>query len=233
MMQLAWTHKSRIAKVVLAIVVFLVVCFALNNVVPDLILKVPADTWRLSKSDVIIVLGTPAKADGKPTPVMRERVDESVKLWKQGYAKYIIFSGAAAHNKFVEAEVMGALARSRGVSPECIVLEPHAQNTYQNAFDSIEIAKEHGWKSAIIVSSRAHLRRANYIVSHYPISYCMDACSDPPELSAWNQFRFDQREKFHLLGAILSGQSSTFGLNPDQAAQMQRISATDSKAHTR
>jgi len=200
----------------------LVLAFASVNLLPDLILKVPPETWRLTKSDTIIVLGTPADRFGKPTPVMRERVDEAVRLWKDGYAKYIIFSGTAAHNKFVEAEVMAELARSRGVSAGAIVLEPEAQNTYQNAFDSVEIMKQHGWKSAIVVSSIAHLRRANYIFSHYPITYCMDGCPNPPEQSVWFVFRFDQREKLHLLSAIFSGQSSAYGLTPQQAAQMKQ-----------
>jgi vancomycin permeability regulator SanA len=176
----------------------------------------------LTKSDVIIVLGTAADRFGKPTPVMRERVDEGVRLWKDGYAPYLIFSGTAAHNKFTEAQVMAAFATSRGVKSSAIVLEPQAQNTYQNAFDSVAIMKQRNWKSAIVVSSIAHLRRANYIFSHYPIKYCLDGCNNPPEQSLWSAFRFDQREKLHLLAAIFSGQSASFGLTAEQAAQMKQ-----------
>jgi uncharacterized SAM-binding protein YcdF (DUF218 family) len=223
-----WQRKQ-ILKLILLLGLLLAFVFAAVNVLPDLILPVPPQTWRLTKSDAIIVLGTPANKLGQPTPVMRERVDEAVKLWKDGDAKYIIFSGTAAHNKFVEAEVMAELARSRGVSASAIVLEPQAQNTYQNAFNSVEIMKQRGWKSAIVVSSIAHLRRANYIFSHYPIKYCMDGCPNPPEQSAWFVFRFDQREKLHLLSAIFSGQSSSFGLTPQQAAQMKQLPAVQSQ----
>jgi uncharacterized SAM-binding protein YcdF (DUF218 family) len=214
--------KRYVIRTLVIVVLLVLIGVAGINLLPDMLLGAQPESFKLTKSDVIIVLGTPANKVGEPSPVMKERVDEAVKLWKEGYSKNIIFSGSSAHNKFVEAEVMAKYARAHGVTDSGIFIEPQAQNTYQNAYNSVEIMKQHGWKSAIVVSSAAHLRRANFIFSHYRIQYCMDACKNAPEQSTWSIFRFDQREKLHFLALYFSGRSLTYGLTPEQAAKMEQ-----------
>lgn len=209
---------ERILKILSFLFLTVLVGFFVSiNILPDRLAHLPEQSWTLKPSDTIIVLGTPAKKDGQAGPVMRMRVKKAVDLLNQGYGKQIIFSGAAAHNRFVEAKVMAEYAQSLGVAPERIVLEPEAENTYQNAFDSVALMRNHGWKSAVVVTSMAHTRRSNYIFSHYPVTYCVVGCEDPPEQSTFDRVKFDQREKFHLLAALLSGQSVSFGLKPEQA----------------
>ncbi len=113
--------------------------------------------------DAIIVLGTPADSDGNPTPELLERVTEGVHEYERGVAPRIIVSGAAAHNHFVEAEVMARVAQAQGVPESVIYQEPQALDTIENACYSARILKEHGWHSAEIVSAASHLPRAGMI----------------------------------------------------------------------
>jgi uncharacterized SAM-binding protein YcdF (DUF218 family) len=124
-----------------------------------------ANTSR-SQFDAILVLGTPADSDGNPTPVMTERVTEAVHEYRRGVASHLIVSGAAAHNRFVEAEVMARLAEAQGVPPSAIVEETHALDTIQNACFSARILAEHRWHSVEVVSSPTHLPRAAMIFAH-------------------------------------------------------------------
>lgn len=55
---------------------------------------------------------------------------------------------------------MRDLAVSRGVPREAIVLEQWAANTRQNALFAGAIARHHGWRSVLLVSSPYHMRRA-------------------------------------------------------------------------
>ncbi len=142
---------------------------------------------------------------------------------KAGFAPRLIMTGAAAHNKFVEADVMADEAIAEGVFHLSIVKEPKALNTYQNAFNSYQIMKTYHWNSAIIVSSPEHLLRANYIFSHYPIRYYMSPCDEPAEVSWWKRLEFDQREKFFLLADIVLNKGITLGLKPEQAKDMFAI----------
>src|ERR1700722_20082592 len=85
----------------------------------------------LPQFDAIIVLGTPANPDGTPSPEQRERTLEGIREFKEGIAPHLIFTGAAAHNQFVEAHTMATLALAQGVPPDAILEEGQAQNTVQ------------------------------------------------------------------------------------------------------
>jgi uncharacterized SAM-binding protein YcdF (DUF218 family) len=131
----------------------------------------PASNTGLTRFDAIIVLGTPADSDGNPTPEQLARVTEAVHEYERGVAPRLILSGSAAHNHFVEAEVMARAAEAQGIPRSAIFLEPQANDTIQNACYSVRIMKSHGWQSAEVVSSASHLPRAGLIFSHLPIDW--------------------------------------------------------------
>jgi hypothetical protein len=93
--------------------------------------NIPTTNTNLTHFDTIIVLGTPANPDGSPSPEQRERTLEGIREFKAGTAPHLIFTGAAAHNQFVEAHTMATLAEAEGVSPDAIIEEGQAQNTVQ------------------------------------------------------------------------------------------------------
>ena len=117
--------------------------------------------------DAIIVLGTPADSDGNPTPELLDRITEGVHEYERGVAPRILVTGAAAHNHYVEAEVMARVAEAQGVPVSEILEEPHALDTIQNACYSARILASHGWRSAEVVSSEIlHLPNATMIFAH-------------------------------------------------------------------
>jgi len=118
--------------------------------------------------DAIIVLGTPADSDGNPTPELLDRITEAVHEYERGVAPRLIVTGAAAHNHFVEAEVMARVAQAQGVPASAILQEPLALDTIQNACYSARILQTHGWHSVEVISSASHLPRAAMIFSHLP-----------------------------------------------------------------
>nr|WP_218623871.1 YdcF family protein [Granulicella sp. dw_53] len=128
-------------------------------------LSIPSRNTPLTHFDTLIVLGTPSKPDGEPSPEQRERTLEAVREYKAGIAPHIIFSGAAAHNSYVEAESMAHLAIAQGVPAAAIVEEPRALTTIQNLVNSAQLMRQHNWANAEIVSSPSHLARAALIAN--------------------------------------------------------------------
>lgn len=126
----------------------------------------PLSNSNRQSFDAIVVLGTPADSDGNPTPELLDRVTEGVHEYQRGVAPRIVVTGAAAHNQFVEAEVMARVAEAQGVPPSAIFQEPRAHDTIQNACYSAQILESHGWHSAELVSSAEHLPRAAMIFAH-------------------------------------------------------------------
>jgi len=88
---------------------------------------VPDHNSSQNRFDTLIVLGNPAKADGTPSPELRERIDESVREYKAGVAPHIIMTGGPAHNRFVEGQVMADSAVAEGVPRDAIIVEGHAK----------------------------------------------------------------------------------------------------------
>jgi uncharacterized SAM-binding protein YcdF (DUF218 family) len=131
----------------------------------------PASNTSLTRFDAIIVLGSPADADGNPTPALLARVTEAVREYQRGIAPRLILSGAAAHNRFVEASVMARAAHAQGIPESAIFVEPEATDTIQNACYSARILKAHGWRSAEVVSEAFHLPRAGLIFSRLPLEW--------------------------------------------------------------
>jgi uncharacterized SAM-binding protein YcdF (DUF218 family) len=135
----------------------------------------PVSNTDRTRFDAIIVLGTPADADGNPTPRQLARVSEGVREYERGVAPRLIFTGGPAANRFVEAQIMAHTAEADGIPASAIVVEPKAQDTMQNACYSTGIMKQHGWTSAEVVSSGYHLPRAAMIFGELPIEWRVHA----------------------------------------------------------
>jgi uncharacterized SAM-binding protein YcdF (DUF218 family) len=144
----------------------------------------PRANTRRETFDAIVILGTPADSDGNPTPELLDRITEGVHEYEHGVAPRLIVTGAAAHNRFVEADVMAGVARAQGVPASSIFEEPQALDTIQNACYSTRILKAHGWHSVEVVSSASHLPRAGMIFSRLPVEFRTHA-TNPNLTPAW------------------------------------------------
>jgi uncharacterized SAM-binding protein YcdF (DUF218 family) len=131
----------------------------------------PAANTSLTRFDAIIVLGNPADSDGNPTPTQLARVTEAVHEYERGVAPRLIVTGGAAHNRFVEARVMARSAEAQGIPASAILIEPEAMDTIQNACYSVRMMKEHGWRSAEVISGAEHLPRAGIVFNSLPLQW--------------------------------------------------------------
>lgn len=147
-------------------------------------LTIPLGNTQATHFDTLIVLGFPALGDGTPSPEERERVAEAVRQYGAGAAPYILVTGGAVRNRFVEARVMARLAESMGVPRRAVVEEDYARDTIQNIEYSTSMMRARGWQSAEIVTSPSHEQRASLIVMHSPIAinWRMKTCAWPPEV---------------------------------------------------
>jgi len=131
----------------------------------------PTSNTSLTRFDAIIVLGTSADREGNPPPDLLARVTEGVHEYERGVAPRLIFTGAAVLNKYVEARVMATTAHAQGIPESAIFVEPQARDTIQNACYAVRIMKEHGWRSAEVVSDASHLPRAGIIFNQFPLEW--------------------------------------------------------------
>ncbi|HYM11993.1 MAG TPA: YdcF family protein, partial [Bryobacterales bacterium] len=80
-------------------------------------------------ADIILVLGA-AEYRGKPSPVLRARLDHALDLYKKGLAPRILTTGGAGGDPvYTEGTVGRSYLVSRGVPSEAIVVEPEGEST--------------------------------------------------------------------------------------------------------
>jgi uncharacterized SAM-binding protein YcdF (DUF218 family) len=106
----------------------------------------------LEKGDAIIVL------EGD----LLVRIKEGARLYKEGWAPLVVLSGGDEKqpNYAIPAKRMLPHLVQEGVPREAIILEERSQHTRDQAVEIMKLAKEHGWKSIIIVASHYHQFRA-------------------------------------------------------------------------
>lgn len=89
------------------------------------------------------------------------RAEQATKLYEDGWAGRIIFSGAALDPLSPSnAEVMRQFAEHSGIPTEVVDIEESAHSTVQNAAKSQEIVEQYDFDSIILVTSPYHQRRA-------------------------------------------------------------------------
>ena len=119
-----------------------------------------ADTFKNDeKADCILILGAGVK-DGRPKPMLRDRLLTGIELYKSGAAKKIIMSGDHGRTDYDEVNVMRAFAIEQGVRAEDIFLDHAGFSTYDSVYRAKNIF---GAENIIIVSQKYHLYRALYI----------------------------------------------------------------------
>jgi uncharacterized SAM-binding protein YcdF (DUF218 family) len=131
----------------------------------------PAGNTTQDHFDALIVLGSPADADGNPSPHQLARVTEAVHEYERGVALRIIVTGGAVANRFVEAQVMARTAEAQGIPASAVLQDPAARNTVENTCNAWRIMRSHGWESAEVISSPSHLPRAALMLSRLPIKW--------------------------------------------------------------
>src|SRR5579864_6236050 len=80
-------------------------------------------------ADVILVLGA-AEYRGRPSPVLRARLDHALELYRQRLAPLILTTGGAGGDPvFTEGAVGRSYLSSHGVPAEAIIVETEGETT--------------------------------------------------------------------------------------------------------
>lgn len=113
----------------------------------------PEPTASCGVADAIVAVS------GGDTPA---RTSEAIRLFKQGWADRLIFSGAAQDTSGPSnAEAMKAQALSEGVPAASVITEEFSRTTAENAKNTSQFIVDNDLKRVILVTSAYHQRRAS------------------------------------------------------------------------
>lgn len=118
---------------------------------------------QAAPSDVICVFGA-AEYGGRPSPVLRARLDHALALYEHKIApKIITLGGSAPGDTYSEGEVGQAYLMANGVPEQAIIAETHSRDTEEQARRVVTIARANGYQRVVIVSDPTHLFRIREI----------------------------------------------------------------------
>lgn len=110
-------------------------------------------------ADAIVVLGA-AQYAGRPSPVLKARLDHALDLWRRNPAGVLIFTGGSgAGDTTSEAEVGRSYARKRGVPDSAITVENTGRTTSESMRSVAEILRARRANSVVLVSDPFHMLR--------------------------------------------------------------------------
>ncbi|MFN8668190.1 MAG: YdcF family protein [Gemmatimonadaceae bacterium] len=110
-------------------------------------------------SDAIVVLGA-AQYDGRPSPVLRARLDHALSLWKRGLAPRVILTGGKGSGDTTsEAAVGRVYLLRRGVPDTAMLMENQGRSTAESLGGVARLASTRAIKDVILVSDPFHMMR--------------------------------------------------------------------------
>jgi uncharacterized SAM-binding protein YcdF (DUF218 family) len=111
------------------------------------------------KADAIVVLGA-AQYVGRPSPVLRARLDHAIDLYERGYAPLLVLTGGVGEGDTTSEAAVGRRYASRaGVPADAILTEEHGRTTTESLYAVSAMLHERGVTRVILVSDPFHVLR--------------------------------------------------------------------------
>ena len=134
----------------------------------------------VKKADAIVVLGA-AQYDGRPSPVLKSRLDHAIDLYQRGYAPLLILTGGSGKgDTTTEADVGRKYALQKGVPDAAIVVENEGRTTSASLRTVAAMLKARNMKSTIMVSDAFHMFRLRILAMKLRLHVFTSPAPDSP-----------------------------------------------------
>jgi len=148
---------------ILILVVGLVVLFLVTTALEVI---ETASRQEVHPADAIVVFGA-AEYSGRPSPVLKARLDHALDLFHQGIAPVVITTGGAASDPvFSEGGVGRDYLMRHGVPERSLIAETQGRDTSESAARVAVIMRANGLHSCVAVSDAYHVFRIRKLLEH-------------------------------------------------------------------
>jgi uncharacterized SAM-binding protein YcdF (DUF218 family) len=129
-----------------------------------------ASLEEIHPADAIVVFGA-AEYSGRPSPVLRARLDHALDVFHRGVAPVVITTGgAAADPTFSEGGVGRDYLMRHGVPERSLIAETQGRDTAESAMRVAVIMRANGLRSCVAVSDAYHVFRIRKLLEHEGIA---------------------------------------------------------------
>lgn len=153
-----------------------------------------ASLQEVHPADAIVVFGA-AEYSGRPSPVLRARLDHAFDLYQAKVAPVVITTGgAAADPKFSEGGVGKDYLHRRGVPENALIAETQGSDTAQSAQRVGVILRANGLHSCVAVSDAYHVFRIRKLLEHEGVEVYVSPRPDSRPHTRWLRAEAVSRE---------------------------------------
>ena len=139
-------------------------------------------------ADAIVVLGASVFADGTPSGILQDRLDDGIALYFAGAAPKLIMSGDNSTVSYNEVKAMKDYAVEQGVPSEDIFCDHAGFSTYESMYRAKHVF---GAERIVVATQTYHLYRALYSAKGLGV----EAIGVPSHYHAYSkQPQYDMRE---------------------------------------
>jgi uncharacterized SAM-binding protein YcdF (DUF218 family) len=118
----------------------------------------------------IVVLGA-AQYAGRPSPVLRARLDHALDLWNRHLASLLILTGGTGTGDTTSEAAVGRIyARKHGVPDSAILIENEGRTTSESMRAVAGMLEVRGLQSALLVSDPFHMWRLRILARRFGIT---------------------------------------------------------------
>jgi uncharacterized SAM-binding protein YcdF (DUF218 family) len=115
------------------------------------------------KSDVIALFSSGQIDDQWLTADAAQRSMGALLLYRNGFAPVIVSSGSQHALGFHQAELQAEWLKRAGVPNSALIVESNSTRTYFSVIELQRIMMQHGWRSAVIVTSELDVPRIRLV----------------------------------------------------------------------
>jgi uncharacterized SAM-binding protein YcdF (DUF218 family) len=136
-------------------------------------------------ADAIAVFGA-AEYDGRPSPVLRARLDRALALYREHLAPLVITLGGGGGPRDSEGGVGHDYLLAHGVPENQIIAETQSTNTEESAARLAAIARENNLNRILAVSDGTHLFRIHALSASMGLNVFTSPRAEARPLGLWD-----------------------------------------------
>ena len=138
-------------------------------------------------AQAIVVLGA-AQYAGRPSPVLRARLDHALELWNRHLASLLILTGGTGPGDTTsEAAVGRTYAKKHGV-PDTAIVEENAGRTTSESMRAVAgMLEVRGLQSALLVSDPFHMLRLSVLARRFGMTPYSSPTRTSPISHSWRE----------------------------------------------
>ncbi|MBE7640118.1 hypothetical protein GUB10_07205 [Salegentibacter sp. BLCTC] len=165
-----------------------------------------SEITELPEAKTGIILGASVHADGKLSPILKDRVETAYKLYKLNKIENFLISGDHRTNDYDEVNAIKNYLLKKGVPSRAITLDHSGFDTYDSMYRASIVFNT---EDAIVITQKFHLPRSIYIAKKLGANYKGFEATPVAYTSSETIKRREQLANFKAIWELLIKQKPT------------------------